>query len=189
MQKYAAGDDDDIADSDADVGVDDTAFDDDGDTAKSKSQVKREWRALLPLARDLVALPERQLRAMPLPEAVMEALALARNLKRGALQRQLRYCVGLLAREDHDAAAQALAALRKPLHAEVEAMHEVEAWREALIDGDQATLSNLIARFPTLDRQHINQLIRASQKERAGHHAPKSARLLFKYLAALRAGG
>lgn len=165
---------------------DDAEAFDDRDTVKSKSQVKREWRALLPLARDLVALPDRQLRGMPLPESVMDALAQARTLKRGALQRQLRYCVGLLAREDHDAVTQAIAALRKPRLAEVEAMHEVEAWREALLDGDEATLSDLIARFPDFDRQRVNQLIRASQKERAGHHAPKSARLLFKYLSLLR---
>lgn len=153
---------------------------------KSKSQVKRELHALKPLVEALIALSARQLSDMPISEDLATAVTNARSMQRGALQRQLRYCVGILAREDHAAVAAALEALRRPHMAAVDAQQEVERWREALMAGEQAVLDELLARYPALDRQHLMQLVRASQRERAGGHPPRSARLLYRYLAGFR---
>lgn len=155
---------------------------------KSKSQVKRELHALKPLVEALVALSARQLADMPISEDLAAAVASARTMQRGALQRQLRYCVGILAREDHAVVAAGLEALRRPHTAAVNAQHEVEGWREALIGGEQAAMDELLARYPALDRQQLMQLVRASQRERAGGHPPRSARLLYRYLAEFHEG-
>ena len=154
---------------------------------KSKSQIKRELLALDPLVEELLDLPDKRLADLDLSETLHSALRAARGLKRGALKRQLRYARGLLAEEDYAAVALALQVLKKPAREQVDAMHELEDWRERLIAGDQALLEELFKRYPEVDRQQLLQLARNAKAERLAHKPPRAARALFKLLGAMRA--
>jgi ribosome-associated protein len=153
-----------------------------GQARKSKSQRKREHLALEPLARDLMALSERRLKELDLDEALLDALRVARTLERGALQRQLRYLRGLLAEIDTDTLRATIASWKQPQAEDVRAMHEVEAWRDALIEGDDALVETLCARFATLDRAAFETLVAEARAERAQGRPPRASRQLFRLL-------
>lgn len=161
--------------------------DNNNEEEKSKSQIKREFRELHDLGRQLVALSGKHLQAMPLSESLREAVLNAKTFSRGALQRQLRYIAGLMSREDAESIRRALDTLLQPQREQVRAFHEIEQWRDKLIAGDDVLLDELVNSFDA-DRQHLRQLVRNAQKEREQNKPPKSARMLFQYLTELRAG-
>jgi ribosome-associated protein len=74
---------------------------------KSRSQVKREFRALKDLGMQLAGLSKGELRAMPLSEETRDAVLAAKEMTRTALQRQYRYLSSLLAKEEDLAAIRA----------------------------------------------------------------------------------
>ncbi len=156
------------------------------DEVKSKSQIKRELHALHDLGKQLVALSDSRLRTLGLTEPLQTAIMDARRFKRGALKRQLQYIAGLMREVDAAAVQQALDGFQRPQQQEVEALHEVEAWRDALLAGDEALLDELVRRFQHADRQHLRQLVRNANRERQLNKPPKSARALFRELSSLR---
>ena len=158
----------------------------DTEERKSKSQIKREMQALRDLGKQLIELPESKLDKIPLPDRLREAVLAAKRFKREALRRQIQH-IGVLIREvDADVIHRALDSLARPHREEVQAFHEVERWRDALIDGDNALLEELAKRFEMADRQQMRQLVRNAIKERERNKPPKSARALFQYLSDLQ---
>ena len=149
---------------------------------KSKSQVKRELLALQDLGRELVNLAPKALQKVPLTEKTRGAIIQARQLRMGALARQLKHIGKLIRDEDVDRIRAVLDQESLPHQVEVEAFHEVETWRDGLIAGVDGLFEQLCGRFPGLDRQHLHQLIRESKKEQALNKPPKSSRALFRYL-------
>ena len=75
-------------------------IEDDDERAPSKSQRKRDARALQSLAEELIRLSAPQLEAVPLPDDIRDAVRGAGTLKRGAYQRQVRYLGGQEIRVD-----------------------------------------------------------------------------------------
>lgn len=167
---------------------DDDESEDGVDAVKSKSQLKRELLALDPLTEELMDLPDKQQSRLGLSDELLAALRTARGLKRGARKRQLRYARGLLAEQDHAGVAAAVAAFKQPRREQVDTMHQLEDWRERLIEGDQALLDELFGRYPEIDRQHLLQLLRNAKAERVAGKTPRAARALFKFLGAMRGG-
>jgi ribosome-associated protein len=152
------------------------------DLPKSKSQIKREMHELQALGKQLVELPPKQLVDIPLSEKTRDAIVAARSLKHGAIHRQLQYIGSLMPKEDEDAIRKMLHKLQQPHKDEVKAFHQLEQWRDQLLQGDQDLLNELANKSENFDRQHIRQLIRNAKKEQELNKPPKSARLLFKYL-------
>ena len=149
---------------------------------KSKSQVKREMRALRDLGKQLVELPPGMLVKFMITESLHDAILHAQGLKREALRRQLQHIGKLLRDEDADAIQSTLDHLSQPHREEVRAFHEVENWRDQLISGNDEIINQIIARFKNADRQHLRQLVRNARKEKNRDKPPKSARVLFQYL-------
>ncbi|HEC15501.1 MAG TPA: DUF615 domain-containing protein [Sedimenticola sp.] len=158
----------------------------DTEERKSKSQIKREMQALRDLGKRLVALPESSLDKIPMPERLRAAVLAAKGFKREALRRQIQHIGALMREVDADAICRALEGLSRPHREEVQAFHEVEQWRDALIEGDGGLLEELANRFEAADRQQLRQLARNARKEREQNRPPKSARALFRYLSDLR---
>ncbi len=152
------------------------------DTEKSKSVIKRELLALQDLGRVLTDLPEKHLVKLPLTEPLLEEIRQARNMRRSALQRQLRYVGGLLAHEDVDAIRKALHDVPNPTREEVNNFHTTEKMRDALLAGGEQDITDIIEHHPQADRQQLRHLVRNARKEQTENKPPKSARLLFKYL-------
>lgn len=154
---------------------------------KSKTQIKRELHALRELGQQLTVLAARQLQKIPLSETLREAVLHAQTLTRGARARQLRYIGGLMPDEDVEAIRNKLQELQQPSTLQVRAFHQLEQYRDRLLEGDEALLAELGSRSPGGDHQYLRQLVRNARKEREQQKPPKSARLLFQYLVQLQA--
>lgn len=59
--------------------------------------------------------------------------------------------------------------------------HQLESWRDGLIDHDKH-LDTYLEAYPQADRQHVRQLVRNVRREIQQNKAPASARKLFKYI-------
>lgn len=149
---------------------------------KSKSSVKRELDALKELGRTLTRLPAAELDRLALPENLQEAVVAARSMSKGALKRQIGFIGGLIAKLDHETIRQDLERLRQPHQGEVRTFHQLENWRDRLVDGEDAVYDELIARFAGFDVQHVRQMVRNARREASQGKPPRSARQLFQYL-------
>jgi ribosome-associated protein len=154
----------------------------DWDTEKSKTQVKRELDALKQLGRALIDLPAKDLDKLELPEDLLEAVLKAQGMSKGALKRQVGYIGGVIAQEDHAEISRKLELLRQPHQGQVKQFHQLEAWRDRLLEGDNTVYGELIAAFEGFDVQHVRQLVRNAGREAKQNKPPKSARQLFQYL-------
>lgn len=148
----------------------------------NKTQLKREMKAFHDLGRDLVELPASKYEFVSLSDRMLAAVLEAKKLKKSALQRQLRYISGIMPEEDIDTILLQLKQLALPQQQEVEAFHELESWRDRLLEGDNELMNEIITQFDNADRQYLRQLIRNAAKESQNNKPPKSSRLLFKYL-------
>ena len=152
----------------------------------NKTQLKREIKVLNQLGKELIAMPDSALKKVPLSDTMREAIADGKRFTRGALQRQLRRIAKLMEQEDIEAINQEIERQKQPSKQQTAEFHQLEQWRDRLIDGDEKLLTELMDQFPVIDRQHIRQLVRNATLERKKEKPPKSARLLFRYLAEIK---
>ena len=163
------------------------------DDRPSKSQVKRDMHALLDLGKELIELSSDQLRQLPLPEALFDAIRLAqRTSSREALRRQTHYVGKLMRQVDAEAIRTQLDIWKNGSRAETQALHRIETLRDQLLEDDD-TLTQLLHDHPSLDVQHLRTLIREGRKEARRNAAlqpgqepqRKHYRALFQALKAL----
>lgn len=148
----------------------------------NKTAIKREMLALRELGKQLVASPVAWLDELPLSEKLQQEVIKARGFSKGALKRQFIYLEKLLRLEDADLIRTRLDALNRPQQQDTEQFHQLEAWRDQLLTGDNALLEQLLDTFPDLERQKVRQLVRNAQKENRLKKPPRSSRALFRYL-------
>ena len=151
----------------------------------SRSQIKREHLALQSLAEQLLTLPRKLLEELSLSEATWVAIEETARIKdQRALRRHYKRIANCLARENTEP-LQALLSQREAQARDASARHhQVERWRERLIeDGDEA-LAELIRAYPEVDRQQLRSLVRAAQRD-TERGRPEGPRQLFRHLRAL----
>ncbi len=156
--------------------------DDEYDDEKSKSEIKRELLALKELGSVLVELPTRDLDKLELSEDLYDQVMKAKGLTHGAKKRQIGFIGGRIVHEDHEAIKQKLEKMRQAHNGETKLFQQLEQWRDDLLAGDKTILTLLMNQFEDIDLQYVRQLVRNATKEAAQNKAPKSSRLLFKYL-------
>jgi ribosome-associated protein len=149
---------------------------------KSRSQIKRDLRALKELGIRLASLSVGQLSAVPLAEETRAAVLAAQGMARNSLHRHYRYLSALLAEEDVAAIRLALAGELQPHVEHVAKLHEAEQWRDRLLSGDDGQLATFVQHFPASDRAHVRLLVRNARRELELDKPPKSARALFQYV-------
>ncbi|MFZ7275030.1 ribosome biogenesis factor YjgA [Avibacterium avium] len=148
----------------------------------SKSEIKRDAEALKQLGEKLVNLTKTNLEKIPLEENILDAIALAQRLQKEAKRRQLQYIGKLLRQVDSEPIQEALDKIENKHNHQQALLHKLELLRDELIvKGDEA-LSNVLNDYPDADRQHLRNLIRAAQKEKAQNKPPKAYREIFQYL-------
>jgi ribosome-associated protein len=152
------------------------------DERPSKTERKREVRALQALGERLVALSAEQLAAVPLPEALREAVLEAKRIRsREGHRRQLQY-IGKLMREVDP----------EPIRAQFErwdgqsreataAHHRIERWRLRLLDDDGA-FTEFAREHPQADLQRLRACVREARKERLAGAEPRHFRDLFRLI-------
>ncbi len=165
----------------------DDSGDDGGGERPSKSARKRAAHAAQELGEALLRLPDAELAALELPEALREALRAARRISsRAAGVRQRQYIGKLMRRVDPGPIRAALAARSARDARETERFRRIENWRERLISEGAAALEDLAHWYPAIDVSEWQQRIGAAraERERAGS-AGRASRELFRALRAL----
>jgi len=106
----------------------------------SKSERKRQSDELQALGERLIELPQAELDALPLPEALRDAVMLARRITaHGGLYRQKQYIGKLMRKIDAEPIRAALEAKRLRERAEALRFRRIEQWRDRLLrDGPSA---------------------------------------------------
>ena len=161
----------------------DNTADEDEIDGPSKSQVKRECNHLTELGEEILKLKPEDFHSLNLPEELEVAVATALKIKsRSGLKRQRQYIGKLMRSLDCDDIESQLKKIQHRHDTNTAAFKRLEKWRDSLIDNDKSIMNEIITRLPEIDRQHINQLIRAAQKEKVQNKPPAASRKLFKYL-------
>ena len=161
----------------------------DSDLAPSKSQRKRDAKALQDLGARLIALSDDQLQRLQLPADLYEAVRLAQRIReRGGRKRQLLYVGKLLRDTDAEPIQDRVDALQLQHREAAAQFHRLERWRERLIEEGDGALEDFLREHPDADRQRLRQLIRNAQQERTKGATPKAARALFRYLREVASG-
>lgn len=177
----------------------DKIVDEDGYSVRpNKTQIKKEIASLRTLAETLVELPVGKFDQLPIDQNLTAAIVAARKMKKGALQRQLRFIIGIMKNYDTEDVLRIQRQydmLMLPQQQESRALHQLEEWRDKLIAGDQDLMNRVVDEY-NADRQYLRQLLRNIDKEQKQQDAkdnttvtpgnkkrlPKTARVLFKYL-------
>ncbi|MDH5359251.1 MAG: DUF615 domain-containing protein [Gammaproteobacteria bacterium] len=149
----------------------------------SRSEIKREFKALQDLAKELVELNDKQLAKLPLNDIVMAAIIESRRIHQHiARKRHLKYVAKQLRELDEDALRQGMDVLRDQDKVANARFHHMEKWRDRLINEGDEAFTAFLDEYPHAERQQIRQLIRNAQKEKLANKPPKSSRALFHYL-------
>lgn len=152
----------------------------------NKTALKREMVALQKLADRLLTFSEQRLEPLGLSERTTLALAEGRRIKAlDARRRQQRFLAKLLSKEDLEPVERFLDEIDGKNAAGNRHFHELEQWRDRLIDEGDGALEELLEEQPEADRQQLRQLIRAAKREREQGKPPAAARKLFKFLRGL----
>lgn len=157
----------------------------------SRSQQRREALDVLALAERLVELPDRQLAAVPMPDELRDLVRDSRRITAQiARKRQIQFLAKAMRREEDEVLAAIRGALdkdREQARRDTAELHQLEGWRERLLEQGDEALAELLLAFPDADRQALRQLIRNARLEREKQRPPRAYRELFRTLKALMA--
>jgi len=149
----------------------------------SKSRLKRDAIALQQLGTRLVDLQESVWSMLKLPESLIAALRETRRLHaRGGRKRQLQFIGKLMRDIDPEPIQHYFEQERLRTRKLAQAHHELEAWRDRMIEEGDPAIEAFLEQHPQADRQHLRQLVRQAKKELAHNTPPKSSRALFRYI-------
>ena len=148
----------------------------------SKTKIKQQMHDLQDIGEQLVALNAGQLMELDLPERLLDAI---REIKRihkfGAQRRQMQFIGRLMREADITPIIAKLEIWNGTSRQHTAHLHQLELWRERLLESD-AALTELLAAHPHADAQRLRALIRNSHKEKELNKPPKSYREIFQAL-------
>ncbi|MCL6415221.1 DUF615 domain-containing protein [Aestuariirhabdus sp. Z084] len=159
------------------------SLDFDDEDYKSKTQVKQEMHELQALGMRLLELKPDVMAALPISERLRRALEETRRIKSHNALKRHRQFIGKLMRDEEIESLQQAVDRQDTSSAEYNRIfHQLERWRERLINESDAALQEYLQAYPTADIQYLRQLIRNSRKELEQQKPPASSRKLFRYL-------
>ncbi len=154
--------------------------------SESRSQRRREAIEVLDLAGQLMALSATELRAISMPDDLLELIFASQRITSNIARKRQKAFLAKAIRRESDEVQETIRAVltedKNQHQKEVAQMHRVENWRDRLVaEGDDA-LPELLELHPDIDRQQLRQWIRNAQQEFKAGKPPKSSRLIFKEL-------
>jgi ribosome-associated protein len=154
---------------------------DDGDEVfVSKTQRKKIMDSLQELGRELVELPKEKLKKMDLQEDLLAAILEYKRISaHGAKKRQEQYIGRLMRDIDPEPIRTVLSSLKGESAEHTGWLHQVERWRDRLLEEDQA-LPVFLNSYPDADVQALRTLIRNARKEKLEARPPKFYRQVFQ---------
>ncbi|HUQ09389.1 MAG TPA: ribosome biogenesis factor YjgA [Steroidobacteraceae bacterium] len=153
----------------------------------SRSQRKREAEAAQALGTRLIELKESELRALNLPDTLLDALLLAKRITaRGGLARQRQYIGKLMRGIDLAPVEAALAEQSRTAKFASETHKRLETWRARLLTEGPEALDDLLKWCPAADRKALQSLIAKATSQRVDSGSREAAsRELFRTLRGL----
>jgi ribosome-associated protein len=148
----------------------------------SKTEMKRDMSDIQKLGEELVALTPNALAKIPLEEELMDSIKDAQRFKNEARRRQLQYIGKVMKHIDLDPIQAALDKLRNKHSQNTVALKKLEQKRDRLIENGDSMLNAIMVDHPDADRQHLRQLMRQANKEKANNKPAKAHREIFQYL-------
>ncbi len=163
-------------------GLRDLPVEDEEELPPSKTKVKKQMHQLRDLGKELTELGKDQLAQLDIPENLRDAIREMKGINKfGAQRRQIQY-IGKLMREVDTAPILArLDAWKGKSQQHTAYMHQLERWRDRLMESDSA-LTELLAAHPGADAQRLRALVRNAHKELKGGKPPKNYREIFQVL-------
>ena len=162
------------------------------DYGPTRTQQRRDALAVLALAIQLIELPQSKLARLELPEDVQREIANTRRITAHiARKRQLQFLAKVMRRHDtsvFDGVRAALGENRDRHRQETAAMHRLEATRDRLLADPDSAMGDLIAQYPSVDRQHLRSLVRQAKIEKDGNKPPRAYREIYQLLKDLASG-
>ena len=150
----------------------------------SKTRRKAEMHELQALGERLAGLNSDQLKGLDLPDALRQAVDDARQIsKHEARRRQMQYIGKLMRTIDPAPIRDKLDELDGQSSSATIALHQLERWRERLIN-EEGALAEYISSHQRrgIDTQHLRTLIRNVREEREHSKPPRAFRELFREL-------
>jgi ribosome-associated protein len=156
--------------------------DDEEELPPSKTKIKKQMHDLRDLGEELSGLGKDQLAQLDIPENLRDAIREMKNINKfGAQRRQMQYIGKLMRDVDTAPIIAKLNAWKGTSQQHVAYMHQLERWRDRLLESD-AALTELLAAHPQADAQRLRTLIRNAQKEMEAQKLPKNFREIFQVL-------
>lgn len=155
---------------------------------ESRTEIKKAAKAVTDLGEQIAAMTESEIHKLQLPQNFTDAVLMLKSMDKGPALKRQRMFVGKLLRQNEPLIIEIKAKL-----AEIEAkrkqqnahFHQLEKWRDRLIEEGDPALEALLELYPQIDRQQMRQWIRNAQKEMTQSKPPKSSREIFQYLKSL----
>jgi ribosome-associated protein len=149
----------------------------------NKTRLKREQAEIRKLVVALMAAGEKEWRGLGLDAGFQKGLLLARGMKAsGARNRQIKFLARQLQQNGLEAAC-AWLENRDLLRAEEHRrFHQLEQWRERLVEEGDGALEAFLEHYPRTDRQHLRQLVRAAMREKNEGKPTGAGKKLFRLL-------
>jgi len=158
-------------------------FDEEESRRPNKTQLKREADALFELGKRLAELEKSTLQSLDLPNQLVSAIDAAKDIHSNIAIKRQHKLIGKMLRSIDTEPLKELVEKRDLQHKKgVGEFHQVEKWRDKLIAGGSTAVTEFLDRYPSADRQKLNQLVRGAAKEAQLGKPPKSSRQLFRFL-------
>jgi len=152
----------------------------------SRSEQRRQALDVLALAGQLLELDDGRLKQLPIPEELHAQIVAAQRITSHiARKRQLAFVAKQMRREEEhvlDAIRDALDADSQSARQDAARLHQIERWRERLLEEGDTALGEFLALYPHAQRQQLRQLMRQTLTERQRNAPPKAFRALFQSL-------
>lgn len=149
----------------------------------SKSQKKRDADTLQQIGVQLIELSPAKLDTLPLTDNLRRAIIEARAIKsHGAKRRQAQLIGKLMRSADHEAIVAAYEQLIQDNNSTTVIFHEIEDWRDQLINQGKKALTQFIDEYHPDDVQCLRQLIKKAVDDQQKEKNTGAATALFRYL-------
>ncbi|KTD11732.1 alpha helix protein [Legionella gratiana] len=153
------------------------------DEPVSKSQRKREADFLQKMGVKFIDLSVPKLDLLPLPENLYKAIIDAKSIKsHGAKRRQAQLIGKLMRAADYEEILSTYERMLEEDSAVTASFHEVEHWRDRLINEGKEALTEFIEAYHPEDVQHLRQLIKKAVDEQQKEKNLGAGKALFRYL-------
>ena len=136
----------------------------------------------------LIAMKPSQLEALSLDPEVLHAVLQCQGFTKGARARQLRLIAKLLRQHDHEALRTAVTHVMRGKGARSQREKTYERWRERLLQGGDAALTEFATQHRDADVQKLRQLVRLAARDPTRGKGKAASRDLLRLVRELGEG-